>query len=378
MENSICLLGDSQTFVGVLATLAILCITRNSNNFIYGILKDIKAQIIEYTQKLKPDFKFNAIKKSGNYKSIFLFSQNEKYKNENKELYDACINAVAKVNVEKFALQAKLTDWDRNIIGFTDAIENKKEQQKGPMFAFAYCVLVFVFDELLRSKFIPYNQELLSVLILFTLYVSIYWFVKWIVFICKDDNKKGNINKGGWIENMLYKLMSLKNSIQFLIHVVLTFVLLFLFSRNFHENDVYEIIKFFSICYIPFIMFGFVHIFIREENSDTKITMHYVYHFFYMFLLSVCIMLFSCIFIPNLFLELPHQSSEYFFFLKFLIIGIVLCVGLLCPFFCPLLKYNMVYIKANIRLLFMKIQAWIKEKCLLYEFKELAEKIECK
>ena len=46
MENSVSLLGDSQTFVGILATLVILCIAQNANNFMFEVLKDIKEEIV--------------------------------------------------------------------------------------------------------------------------------------------------------------------------------------------------------------------------------------------------------------------------------------------------------------------------------------------
>lgn len=50
MENSVCLLGGSQTFVGILATLVILCIAQNANNFMFEVLKDIKEEIVRYTR----------------------------------------------------------------------------------------------------------------------------------------------------------------------------------------------------------------------------------------------------------------------------------------------------------------------------------------
>lgn len=85
---SISFLGSSQTFVGILATLIILCIGRNDNNFIYEVLKDIKSQIVEYTKRIKPTISLDSVKESSDYKSIFLFTQNEKYKETYKDLYE--------------------------------------------------------------------------------------------------------------------------------------------------------------------------------------------------------------------------------------------------------------------------------------------------
>lgn len=80
MENSVSLLGDSQTFVGILATLVILCIAQNANNFMFEVLKDIKEEIVRYTKKLKPTISLDSIKESSDYKSLFLFTENKKQK----------------------------------------------------------------------------------------------------------------------------------------------------------------------------------------------------------------------------------------------------------------------------------------------------------
>lgn len=56
-------------------------------------------------------------------------------------------------------------------------------------------------------------------------------------------------------------------------------------------------------------------------------------------------------------------------------IGTILCVGLICPFICTLIKYNMVYVRAFFKLLGVKIQKWKKESSLQNEFMELAQKI---
>ena len=53
MENSVSLLGGSQTFVGILATLVILCIAQNANNFMFEVLKDIKEEIGNYSAPYK-------------------------------------------------------------------------------------------------------------------------------------------------------------------------------------------------------------------------------------------------------------------------------------------------------------------------------------
>ena len=141
------------------------------------------------------------------------------------------------IDILKFALQVKLTDWDKSIIDFADAIENKKEQQKGPMFAFAFCIVVFIFDELLRCDEIKYNQELIAVLTLFTIYAIIYWFMKWFFFMFKDDNPpiKPKVKKCKIKEYLLY-LVSVRNLYQFMIHLLVTFGLLYMYKDYLTTN----------------------------------------------------------------------------------------------------------------------------------------------
>lgn len=379
MENSIYLLGSSQTFVGVLATLTILCIGRNANNFMYEVLKDIKSQIVEYTKRIKPIINLDSVKEGTDYRLIFLYSKTDKAK-DNKELYDECTNAFSKVDNAKFELQAKLTNWDSNVINFTDAIENKKEQQKGPMFAFAFSIIVFVFDELLRCQYIPFKNELLAILSLFSIFVAIYWIVKWLIFMFKDDNIIEESSSSSYKNNILVKLLKTfvlqKNRIQFFIHLTITFLLLYTFPSYVTKLNVsLMLICFLLICYVPFIIFGLIHMFIQVKNTDAKITMHYVYHFLYMFFLSVFIMLFSKIYISKIFEVVPLQDKMYIFYLKSLSIGVILCVGLVCPFLCTLLKYNMVYIRASIKFANIKIQNYIKAYMLKRIFEKLAKKL---
>ena len=375
---SISFLGSSQTFVGILATLIILCIGRNDNNFIYEVLKDIKSQIVEYTKRIKPTISLDSVKESSDYKSIFLFTQNEKYKETYKDLYEECTKAIGNIDLAKFELQAKITNWDNNVINFADAIENKKEQQKGPMFAFAYSIVIFIFDELLRCQYVPFDEELLAILSLFSIYVSLYWLVKWLVFMLRDDYAKDKTSVGecnGHFK-LLRKFVSLKNRWQFLIHLAVTFFLLHVVAKYSALTNEEECLCGFLLCsYVPFILFGLIHMFKMEKHSEERITMHYVYHFFYMLFLSVGILFFVKECFPSLLDIVPFQDSTYLFWLKALGIGFILCVGLLCPFICTLLKYNMVYIHACVKFIWLKMLSLYKSNKLRVNFMDLAGKL---
>lgn len=378
---SISFLGSSQTFVGILATLVILCISRNDNNFIYEVLKDIKSQIVEYTKKIKPTITLDSVKVTSEYKSIFLFTQNEKYRETNKDLYDECSKAIGNIDLARFELQSKITNWDNNVINFAAAIENRKEQQKGPMFAFAYSIVVFIFDELLRCQYVTYNDELLCILSLFTLYVSLYWIIKWLTFMLKDDyaTTKSSDGESKSRFKLFRKFVSLKNKWQFLIHLFLTFLLLYgVVQYTYLMTETTEICFFLLSCLGPFIAIGLIHIFRKENHTDERVTMHYVYHFFYMLFLSIGISIFTKEYFSSIVKVIPFQDSQYLFWLKAIVIGFVLCVGLLCPFICTLLKYNMVYVRAYMKFIWFNIIAWQKSNKLRIQFMNLADKLPVK
>lgn len=54
-------LGYSQTFIGVLASLLVLCIVLDKSNFIFNILNNIKEQIKNEIAELDRDTGFNNI-----------------------------------------------------------------------------------------------------------------------------------------------------------------------------------------------------------------------------------------------------------------------------------------------------------------------------
>ena len=98
-----------------------------------------------------------------------------------------------------------------------------------PLDRVRYPELRFICDELLRCSYITFNQELLVVLSLFTGYVVIYWIVKWLVFMLRDDYTKQDVDtsKSNIVKRSLRWVVSLKNFIQFSLHLLFTFTLLY-------------------------------------------------------------------------------------------------------------------------------------------------------
>ena len=63
------------------------------------------------------------------------------------------------------------------------------------------------------------------------------------------------------------------------------------------------------------------------------------------------------------------------FYLKLVIIGMILCVGLIFPFVCTLMKYNMVFIRGLIKWVFITCQKYFEIRKLRNKFANLAKEI---
>ena len=113
----------------------------------------------------------------------------------------------------------------------------------------------------------------------------------------------------------------------------------------------------------------------QRKRTDASITMHYVYHFFYMLFLSIGIMFFTRYFIPEIINAVPVDEEVFMFCLKFVIIGMILCVGLIFPFVCTLMKYNMVFIRGLKKLLLINCQKYFEIRKLKKKFANLANEI---
>lgn len=113
----------------------------------------------------------------------------------------------------------------------------------------------------------------------------------------------------------------------------------------------------------------------QRKRTDESMTMHYVYHFFYMVFLSIGIMFFTRYFIPEIMSAWPVDDKEFLFYLKLVIIGIILCVGLIFPFVCTLIKYNMVYVRGLLKWLLIACRKYFEIRKLQNEFAKLAKEI---
>lgn len=200
------LLGNSQTFIGVLATIVILCVVTGSGNFIYtilegfarptrrniGKLKDKLGNQVSFLRNAKPHKDFLDFVESINGNSS-LSSSIKDISNQYKILYTISIDEFTGRYSSTYLVPLENRSKD---------IRRSREQTFAPLFVFAYCVLVFICDEVVAwapSAF-PY---ILRGLAIFTLLSTVFLLGLWIKFYyefclspldkCRDNEDSGTV-----------------------------------------------------------------------------------------------------------------------------------------------------------------------------------------
>ena len=186
MMNGI--LGSSQTFVGVLTTLVVLCVVAGQGNFITSILEEIIKSTVDEIESLKSQVHAQVIAITAKWKKV----------NPEKliELVNSCKGISDKKKSEIFDQQL---EFELKLSGYTlsfsenhflpvllkiKEIKNSREQTFSPLYIFAYCILIFLCDEV--TCWFP---ETLGSIITFVSIFSIFSFAFLFVFWCKFYNE---------------------------------------------------------------------------------------------------------------------------------------------------------------------------------------------
>lgn len=366
MEKSIILLGNSQTFLGVISTLIILCIAKNQNNFIYCILNKIRSVFLEYISHVKPNISFKDIKEESSYKTISLFLKSKENRLEETSIYDNCTQIQANMESEVLMFQDKITDWESTYKKYAENIERKTEQENAPLFAFAFSIVVFIFDELLRCSYVDFKYEALLFLSFFSILTLVFWAVKWLMFLflpLRPDNEKSDKSERNHLK-MIFGQIILHNS--------LTALGLSCYDCFFKPlySDLSSFIIFNLIWLGIYIIFGLMHsIHVEKEYSEEKALMHYIYHFIYMIVFSLILVVYISFYYPQIIFQLSSFKSDVFILCLKLTIWInVLFLGFISPFALPFFRYNLIYLKAAMRSGYIYFILWkskfsLKRKC---------------
>ena len=183
LTGSIVFLGGSQTFLGVLATIIVMCVLKGDSNFIFKILTLIKEQMAENLKNVSADVNFDRLHNDSDYKLLRILLGNKKQLTPQQ--IEEGVTLLNDVNIWKSSFQVESAKPDLQGIDH--------ELTLAPLYTFLFVLVVFFFDEFLRSDVVPFNDFLVSVLTFFTLLSSVYWLGQWVTYcfdIFHNDGKR--------------------------------------------------------------------------------------------------------------------------------------------------------------------------------------------
>ena len=175
MQETISLLGGSQTFLGIIATLTILCIFHNGSNFITEMLSLVQKRIqdqIDILSKVKV-----SQPESTEWKLLMIFLSNDKQ----DELHEEGARVMRDINSRIDAKSIEYMGLEVTNKPFLDHVSTCSEHIMAPFYSFLYCLLVFIYDEVLRSG-ISGKDWMLSSLAIFTFFSFVLWSLVWAHF----------------------------------------------------------------------------------------------------------------------------------------------------------------------------------------------------
>lgn len=179
------LLGGTQTFVGVLATLIVLCLFKGKSNFLQGIIVnlsndliiDIKRSITLLRQSmLVNDTDSNIQEEIANDYDFWLSLANKEYK---QKLNQNRVNADNETDLFFLKANSHINDYSNNLNEF----KNKKEDKFISLFTLIIIISVQTID------CVNVNEQVGAFFLLFvTILASFYSFVLWKKFITGANN----------------------------------------------------------------------------------------------------------------------------------------------------------------------------------------------
>ncbi|MBS5550561.1 MAG: hypothetical protein KHX53_00580 [Bacteroides sp.] len=379
MQETISLLGGSQTFLGIIATLTILCILHNDGNFITKMLSlvydRIKKEIGELSKKVKV-----AQSDSTEWKLLMLFLSNDKQ----DELHEEGARVMRDINSRIDEKSIEYMGLEVTNKPFLDHVSTCSEHIMAPFYSFFYCLLVFIYDEVLRSG-IPGKDWILSSLAIFTFFSFVLWTLVWTHFFRSNSVGYQHIQRPKKICDFLKKCSSFVGELGNIgasgvrIMVCVFFLLLALgvigFFTGLSEWGAKAVLV--MALLLPGLFIGFAKYLAKEgrpEYTHVVIASH-------IFIAWVVSMVFAFL-IHGTVDYFPHLEGCLFEYdslmlLKFFILFFALMNGIIFPFLFPYISYMALYgdVKRKVALAKEDVAKMHEENN--QKLKEFCEKIPC-
>ena len=327
-------LGDSQTFIGVLLTLNVLCIFADKdNNFILKFLLDykdkFKTRLSNIADLIASDSK--RIYDSQDYKSLERCSK--------LSGNPPAIRFKASEILYKYSFQ--FTDKSISLSqGFAelDKIEKSTEQFRAPLFTLLYGIIIFLVDETCRiwpSEDV-FEASTLFGWILTTLSFA-YWGLLWVVFLFPNQFS-------GAIENRFYNFVNKINPlwggcIKLIIGCLIFILICLLINFEGKSATIVDIILLLSV-FLPIFLIGLwreIGCKVKNNYSFMHICGHLVAFTIYAIITTNIAI--HCDFVPHSHMGFPENIN----YLKGLITLFILLNGIILPFAFPYRKYRKLY-----------------------------------
>lgn len=330
------LLDKSQTFIGVLATIVVLCIIGDSS-FICNIFSGI----INSTEEKINDLKEHLISISSEIRQSAEFA---KFKSEVDNLVDKYNLSQASIK----ALNSKI-EYELRINAYTnkysslyflpiykkiDEIKDSQEQTLVPLYIFAYCILVFISDEICRWQ--PLFGDVIIGMLSFSMLVStVFILFLWIKFLKECNPKKwlNNIKPNTPTQNRVGITNRMKNCIKRFFICIFIFCISWLIAILCHTlfpNVSCKILWWSIVLFnlIVFIIIGYRHHSISPHFGQYRHSFLLI-HFVLIILLSLC---FSILFLPSIHGHDIRLTYENLYLLRFIIGCFIIIIGIVFPF----------------------------------------------
>lgn len=382
-------LGDSQTLLGVVATLLVLClfyegsqryrnrqskersINKNDkeienqdseereltetagNNFLFRILHSEKEKIkkrIEIITDKSKELKKEPLKISEKVKNIA-----EKQETISRDLKNKAGEFISKYEMILSRLEISAIKDQYELM---NSIESDNEQFRAPLFCFSLSILLFCIDEL--WMLFPSWHGVMTVFCGLLTFISIiYWIILWTASCFSDDNyKKWNLRN--WLDFFPSNIGPETSGILLIVSFGgLSYWLIKLYSEKWNPDITVILIGFF----LPLVAFGIIKLLlcpIRGKYSYSHILGHF-------FALSIYSALLTGLVFDGNNKELTTVINSSFIakskLVSILAVGFVLFNGLVMPFLFPLIRYRHLLL-SNIR-----SAIWIKIRISFYRSK---------
>lgn len=344
MSGTLNLLGSSQTFLGLLATIIILFIIEDKSNLITFILGEIKVKLAKQIKSLNINISLDSVLNTGNYKLLNRFVND----NEEDELHNKAVELMAHISAKKTELQTNYINVEGNDPKVLEDIIKAKEILLAPLYTLLFVIVVFIFDETLRSTFLGGNGYLLSVLACFIVFSYLFWIVIWIRFLLKFKNF-GNCGKGcrnilGNIRSHFWRLGRIIRIIVSMAFLLLFLVMTVVIGLFFNVSPYISV---FITFILSFMILGIFMEFAQKDGEDISYAYmcgHFILIFFVSFLLvlvyrylAVVLYIEDHLIIPGYRLMLCKTAIFVFTFLN----------GIVFPFTLPYITYYRYYAYAK-------------------------------